>query len=90
MLALDANDQLGQRRFGHRFKQYLVKRHMRGVAGNALAHLHQGAFEGGGIAQVQRHRTGFGLMWQLRADRLQYQWVAHTGGVCHSTLGRAQ
>ncbi|MNM84340.1 hypothetical protein D3C81_964280 [compost metagenome] len=90
VLALDADDQFGQRRLGHRLEQHLVERYLRGVGGDALAHLHQRNLEGGGIAQVQRHCAGFGLVRQLRADRLQYQRVTDTGGICHGVLGCAQ
>ncbi|MNO84878.1 hypothetical protein D3C76_762320 [compost metagenome] len=90
MFTFDAHYQLGQGRLGHGLKQHLIKRNLRGVVSDALAHLHQCSFQGAGIAQVQRHSASFGLVRQLRADRLQYQGVTHAGGVCHSALGRTQ
>ncbi|MNE17473.1 hypothetical protein D3C80_1104560 [compost metagenome] len=90
VLALDADDQLGQRRAGHGLEQQLIERDTRRIGADPCAHLLQRRAQGLGVAQVEGDGTGFGLVRQLRTDRLEHQRVADLLRIGQGLLRRAQ
>ncbi|MNS67826.1 hypothetical protein D3C72_1010880 [compost metagenome] len=90
VFALDADNQLSQWRLGHGFEQQLIEHDARGVSGNAGAHLLQCSAQCRAVLEVQRHGTGLGLVWQLSADRFEYQRIAQGFCCLQGLVRRAQ